>query len=301
MDVVSDMCCFNLRGRDGGLMRKPTRWLGNCLEILQMLDCRCSGDHDHEECMGPNTKIAQVYTYELAHAIVSGFQAALQSGYDERCLLSNFNFDEMPVLNMSEEKETFLTDTSNIHEILYADVIQDVEQWRPLLSEAQQRLEGKVATSAEVKRDTAFFEQISNLAPGWKLAYVQIYRAPKQRRLPAKRVLEGEDPITHRAAAYLGADGMITVESESVSSMTNVGSKLDRHIAYAIFLYGEAPATEFGEQNEKAQPPLTQQQRQAARQNGYKEFCAGSMSTLVILPMQLWSDNLLRQVPVNKL
>ena len=128
----------------------------------------------------------------------------------------------------------------------YVDVNKDVEQWRPLLKEAQERLEGKVSTSAEVKKGTAFFEQISRLAPGWVLAYVQIYRAPKCRRLPTKRILEGEAPITHRAAALLNSDNLIQVESESIASLTSTGTgaRFDKPCSFAIFLYGEAPATE---------------------------------------------------------
>ena len=135
------------------------------------------------------------------------------------------------------------------------DVEKDVEKWRPLLKEAQERLEGKVSTSAEVKKGTAFFEQINKLTNGWVLAYVQIYRAPKCRRLPTKRILEGEAPITHRAAALLNNDGMIQVESESVASLTatGTGARFDKPCNFAIFIYGEAPATEFGERNEKAQ------------------------------------------------
>ena len=67
--------------------------------------------------------------------------------------------------------------------------------------------------------------------------------------------MEGEAPITHRAAALLNNDGMIQVESESVASLTatGTGARFDKPCNYAIFIYGEAPATEFGEMNEKAQ------------------------------------------------
>ena len=247
-DVVCDMCRFNLRGRHGGLMRKPTRWLSNCSEILEELNKRCSGDHEHEECMGPNTKIGQVYTYELAHAVVKGLQRSLHNGFDERVLLSN---DETEVLTVDEVNYH----SEELYQNFYVDVEKDVEKWRPLLKEAQERLEGKVSTSAEVKKGTAFFEQISRLTNGWILAYVQIYRAPKCRRLPTKRILEGEAPITHRAAALLNNDGMIQVESESVASLTatGTGARFDKPCSYAIFIYGEAPATEFGERNERAQ------------------------------------------------
>ena len=252
-DVVCDMCCFNLRGRHGGLMKKPTRWLSNCSEVLEMLDARCPGDHEHEECMGPNTRLGQVYTYELAHAVVHGLQKSLKSGFDERQLLVNsVPSYEVPVLFTNEE----LYVTDELFQNFYVDVDKDVEHWRPLLKEAQERLEGKVSTSAEVKKGTAFFEQISRLAPGWVLAYVQIYRAPKCRRLPTKRILEGEAPITHRAAALLNNDNLIQVESESIASLTSTGTgaRFEKPCSFAIFIYGEAPATEFGERNERAQP-----------------------------------------------
>ena len=252
-DVVCDMCCFNLRGRHGGLMKKPTRWLSDCSEVLEMLDARCPGDHEHEECMGPNTRLGQVYTYELAHAVVHGLQKSLKSGFDERQLLvNNVPSYEVPVLFTNEE----LYVTDELFQNFYVDVDKDVEHWRPLLKEAQERLEGKVSTSAEVKKGTAFFEQISRLAPGWVLAYVQIYRAPKCRRLPTKRILEGEAPITHRAAALLNNDNLIQVESESIASLTSTGTgaRSEKPCSFAIFIYGEAPATEIGERNERAQP-----------------------------------------------
>ena len=247
-DVVCDMCRFNLRGRHGGLMKKLTRWLSNCSEILEELNKRCSGDHDHEECMGPNTKIGQVYTYELAHAVVRGLQRSLCSSFDERVLLSGDKTEILAVDEVNYHSE-------ELYQNFYVDVERDVEKWWPLLKEAQERLEGKVSTSAEVKKGTAFFEQISKLTNGWVLAYVQIYRAPKCRRLPTKRILEGEAPITHRAAALLNNDGMIQVESEFVASLTatGTGARFDKPCNYAIFIYGEAPATEFGEMNEKAQ------------------------------------------------
>ena len=127
------------------------------------------------------------------------------------------------------------------------------------MKEAQERLEGKVSTSAEVKKGTVFFERISRLAPGWTLAYVQIDRAPKCRRLPTRRILEGEAPLTHRAAALLNNDNLIQVESVSLASLSSkdTGAKFDKPCSFAIFIYGEAPATELGERNGRAQPTAT--------------------------------------------
>ena len=201
--------------------------------------------------MGPNTRLGQVYTYELARAVVRGLQLALQGRFDERMILGGEPSYEVPVLFTGEEHYNPV----ETYEIFYVGVDKDAEHWRPLLKEARERLEGKVSTSAEVKKGTAFYEQISRLAPGWVLAYVQIYRAPKCRRLPTKRILEGEAPITHRAAALLNNDNMIEVESESVASLSasGTGARFTKPCSYAIFIYGEAPATEFGERNERAQ------------------------------------------------
>ena len=254
-DVVCDICCFNLRGRQGDLMKEPTRWLSHCAKVLKMLDVRCLGDHEREECMGPNTRLGQVY--ELTHVVVRGLQKSLESDFEGRQLLvNNMSLYEVPVLFTNEE--LYETDES-YYQNFYVDVNKDVEQWRPLLKEAQERLEGKVSTSAEVKKGTVFFERISQLAPGWTLAYVQIDRVPKCRRLPTRRILEGEAPLTHRAAALLNNDNLIQVESVSLASLSSkdTGAKFDKPCSFAIFIYGEAPATELGERNGRAQPTAT--------------------------------------------
>ena len=59
---------------------------------------------------------------------------------------------DVPVLFTNEEHYNPV----ETYEIFYVDVDKDVEHWRPLLKEAQERLEGKVSTSAEVKKGHGF-------------------------------------------------------------------------------------------------------------------------------------------------
>jgi hypothetical protein len=134
----------------------------------------------------------------------------------------------------------------------YVDLQRDPDGWRPLLKEAVERLEGKVAVSAEIK-PSAYLEQVKALVP-WHLSYVQIYRTPKVRRLPAKKMLEAPD-ITHRAAALLYQDGSIAVESQALDEVTNPAAKFDRTVRVAIFIYGKPMEVATSAQRRAAATP----------------------------------------------
>ena len=134
------------------------------------------------------------------------------------------------------------------YEVLYLDINRDVEAWRPLLQEAQLRLEGKTSTSAIVRPGTAFFAHIQDLVP-WNIHQAQIVRNPKVRRIPQN--LMSQKPVTHRAAILRYNDGQINMESEEVTTF-GVG-RFETPVSYGILVYGEAPATSMNPE-EEAQP-----------------------------------------------
>ena len=154
-------------------MKKPRRWLSNCPEILAMQNVL--EIMNTKNAWGPTRDLAKSTPMSWRVQWFRGLQLALQGRFDERMILGGEPSYEVPVLFTGEEHYNPV----ETYEIFYAGVDKDAEHWRPLLKEARERLEGKVSTSAEVKKGTAFYEQISRLAPGWVLAYVQIYRAPK--------------------------------------------------------------------------------------------------------------------------
>jgi hypothetical protein len=80
------MCNFGLRGKEGNLIRKDTGWLSDLDEIIHQIARPCPGNHDHEHCLGGNSKRAQVYTRALARGVVKGLTNALKSRGDERFL-----------------------------------------------------------------------------------------------------------------------------------------------------------------------------------------------------------------------
>ena len=223
------MCRYGLRGRHGGLIKKATGWLSNSRTLLQGCCKKCTCTRPHEECMGGNSTLAAVYTKSLARSIIYQFMELLRQLGDERFVSpawpAEVDDDDIPATEVDKEAD-------------YVDLNKDTERWRPLLMEAAQRLEGKVAVSAYVK-PSAFLEQIKALVP-WHLELAQIYRLPKARRMPARKLLETPN-ITHRAAILLFQDNTISVESQALEHLPvgHMQTRFDRAVRVAIFLYGK--------------------------------------------------------------
>ena len=252
------MCNFGLRGGHGQLLRKDTGWASDLEEILTEIAIPCPGNHEHELCLGSNAKRAQIYTKKLARAVVKGLLHALQQRGDERCLRHSEDYASW--ISSSTSWATSSTPTWSLwtsttaSTVWYVDISKDAEAWRPLLMEARERLQGKVQATATVKPDTAYHEQVQQLAP-WKLKLVQIARAPKVRRLPL--ALMQKEAVTHRAAILLYESGHIHIESERVEDIKkNSGTRFDTPVSYALLLYGEAPSTSYDpDENKKPEQP----------------------------------------------
>ena len=45
--VVADLCMFGLKVSEKGVSRKPTKFLSNCPEVLELLNVRCDHSHAH--------------------------------------------------------------------------------------------------------------------------------------------------------------------------------------------------------------------------------------------------------------
>lgn len=240
------MCAYGLCVNHGGPIKKPTGWLTNNWSLLQCVNKKCNGQHDHEECMGGNARAAAIYTKQLACSLIAGLIDVLHNLGDERFLLHDHS-------NSSSVLTTSIAfPTSTAEDADYGDLQKDPEQWRPLLKEAAERLEGKTSVYATVK-PSAYMEQIKLLVP-WHLVHVQIYRTPKMRRLPSRLILDNPD-VTHRGAALLFQDGTISVESQDISSLEQPSTRFDRTVRVAIFLYGKPMHVETSQQRRAAHRP----------------------------------------------
>ena len=172
------MCNFGLRGRGGLLLRKDTGWCSDLPLVLNEVAKPCSGQHEHEECLGGNAKRAQVYTKSLARAVVRGLLAELHQHGDERFFKHVETYGQWTT-SLSSPTASFSnwTSTSAVT-VWYAEINKDAESWRPILKEVSERLNNKVQATATVKPDTAFFEQISCWCPGTSSSS----RSPEHRR-----------------------------------------------------------------------------------------------------------------------
>ena len=158
----------------------------------------------------------------------------------------------------------------------------------------------KVQSAATVKKDTAFYEQISNLVP-WQLHMVQIARNPKVRRLPPN--LLASEPVQHRAAALLYNTGEIGLESEEVTGvMDTPGARFETPVAYAIFIYGAAPSTSYNpEEDKKPEATLAKQlpspeEKLQPHQPGYKDITFPEVSDAAV---PQWIRSVLKRLHVN--
>ena len=246
------MCDFDLRGGQGFLIKKETGWPTDLPELADKLNRPCEGGHRHEECLGTNAKRGQVYTRSLAKAVVGGLCAALHFRGDERFCRGDFEQawttgHLVSVQDQQVSNTAWLSTT--MAQAWYADVVRDTESWRPILQEAELRLRDKVQTSATVKSDTAFFEQIQTLVP-WRTHLIQISRTPKVRRLPVHMMME--KPLTHRAAILRLSTGHIQIETEVVSEISaNPCARFDAPMSYAVFIFGEADVTSLNPEDNK--------------------------------------------------
>ena len=79
-----DGCAYGLTagyGPDAGRpIRKPWRVVTDILCLLQKLNKRCPGNHDHVPCQGTNTKHTGRYTAEIARCVVSVYSYHMHDG-----------------------------------------------------------------------------------------------------------------------------------------------------------------------------------------------------------------------------
>ena len=70
--VAVHMCQFDLRTRNGGLAKKPTRILTNLVTIAEKVNRQCQGGHAHGHLMSGRAGPAAFYTDQFVDAILEG-------------------------------------------------------------------------------------------------------------------------------------------------------------------------------------------------------------------------------------
>ena len=234
---VGCMCRFGLKDKHGKLVKKPTAWMSGLPLILDQvaLPCLCDGG-THGEVMGGSSQISQVYTTELAQAVIRGLCESLEAEGDERFQANYVNHD-IAGHDLCHDVGEF--------SVFFLDVNRHEDSWLPLLQEVDQQLQGKVRPDKVIPLNTPFGEQLKALVP-WQLQRIQVCRTPVQRRLPLDVLQAGAQ---HRGAALWLSDGSVKVEAEAVTTiLSQSANKFASPVRAAIFFFGTAPETSLNKE-----------------------------------------------------
>ena len=280
----------------------------------------CQGGHEHEPCLGGNARPAQEYTPALAQAFVRGLIASLTDDGDERwCLGQASTSSSSWIADMShtcddlhkvprdhwhqewqppgdDGDDNLLFDKA---EVLFLDVTRQEHSWRPLLAEVQDKLEGRTTPSFLVLPKSDLHDKIQALVP-WKLIRVQLFRAPKQRRLPDEVLRDG---ATHRMAALLHNDGSMRIEAEAVAAViTAPSSRFSTPVRVAVFAYGQAPSTSLNEADDRLpenSAPAAPARAEAEPEDVLQPWQPGFRSMRFDIRVPPLTQQMLRRVHVN--
>ncbi|CAE7806594.1 RE1, partial [Symbiodinium necroappetens] len=247
---VGHMCCYDLRGKDDKLLKKPTAWMSDLSLLLKELGHQCPGPelHDHGQVLGGNSSRSQVYTTTLAQAVIRGLHASLKEAGDERYNRAHESDSQAWQADV-ESDELVLPDwqppgETSVVTVFFLDVNRHEDSWLPLLKEAEAQLKDKVRPDRVIPTNTPFGEQLKTLVP-WKIIRIQICRTPMQRRLPLEVLQAGAQ---HRGAALWLSDGSVSIEAEAVSRiLAQSAGRFSTPVRVAVFFFGTAPATSLNE------------------------------------------------------
>ena len=241
---VGHMCRFGLKDKSDTLLKKPTGWLSDLPRLLDQLALQCPGldQHEHGQILGGDSAASQVYTPQLAKAVVRGLCDSLQEAGDERFAVPEPESTAWISHECSASSLEWLPPGELVSDftVYFADVNRHESSWMPLLREAEEQLRNKVRPDKVMPISTPFGEQLKALVP-WQVHRIQICRTPMQRRLPLE-VLQGG--ATHRGAVLWLSDGSVSIEAEEVRQvLSQSANKFASPVRMAIFFFGVAPAS----------------------------------------------------------
>ena len=175
----------------------------------------------------PNDNLASA----VLDGLLKGVVAALRERGDTRFLSSP---------SWSSSSAWLSESLSPPSQVYFLSPSNDEAAWRETLEAAKQFMGTRIG-SAWVSSSTNLYNMVQNLTP-WELCRVQVSRLPKRRRLP----LDIGDH-KHRACILMQADGNVVIQAESFGEVATSGEPFRSPVDLAIFIYGTAPATEYGQ------------------------------------------------------
>ena len=144
--VTGHGCAFNLRGANGGLLRKTWRFVTNDPGLAEILSRKCPGEspwHVHEICQGKSTTNSQNYTVEMARSVLKRAQELVKSCGDVLRYLP----DEKPSKHFwkvscahEQWEPAGLFNAPLENKVFFLDLVRDSVIWRRTLVAAERWL-----------------------------------------------------------------------------------------------------------------------------------------------------------------
>ena len=108
--VICDQCCFGQTttgpvGKGVRPARKRTKFASNAMHILEQLDRRCEGSHQHMHLVNGRAKKMEEYTKEMTRAICIGLKRQLKDHQEETKCLFKLSAEEAREVHMTPEEE----------------------------------------------------------------------------------------------------------------------------------------------------------------------------------------------------
>ena len=225
-ETTTNMCMFNLHGHRGGLLYKTGRWVATHPRLIEAVQRKCDGTHEHEPVLSGNAKASGAYTVELADAILAALVDIIaEEDFGSSCL------QRVPP-----------------REVHYVKPVDEEAAWKPVLDGATELLSRTSSSARFLSEGSELYQLVQKLLP-WRLLNVQTAYLPKAKRARSEL---GSD--LHRCTAISYTDGTFTVESEYLPESQAPRERFVKPVRLAVFVLGKAPTDDTQSSEADAQP-----------------------------------------------
>ncbi|CAK9048607.1 Retrovirus-related Pol polyprotein from transposon RE1 (Retro element 1) (AtRE1) [Includes: Protease RE1 [Durusdinium trenchii] len=212
-ETTSCMCRFGMVGQHGLPLLKRVRWMATDETFVYYLNKQCTGDRQHEKVEGKNTALSACYPPDVGDTIIKAYLEVVQ----REDFGTHYDWQVMETRHVN-----------------YVDVNRTVEEWRPLLAQAEEILARRVQASCFLDITSDLYQKVIPLVP-WQILNIQIAHLPK-----AKRVRPGLEN-THRCSVLLLNDNEVLIETEHLPTAQAPRERFITPVRVAIFIHGHAP------------------------------------------------------------
>ena len=206
---------------------KKTIFVSNSSRILDEV-CEAPCKAPQKGTLEDKKKLSQEPSLLFAHRFCTGLQAEALVLDSRRFAFSNTSTSTRNAY--PSEAHTLAVGTQD-NTGQFPDIVRDEKTWRKLLEDVADLMQNQSAPSWTVFEGHPIRARVAAYVP-WQLERVQVYKTPKQRRMPT------DIPYTLRATIGLCSDDSIIIEAEPIGGVAFPKQRFSKAVSVAVFVYG---------------------------------------------------------------